>query len=245
MKIEAKRSLLYNIFKPVRPVADEMKVEIDEDGLSFVQVDSAHVCMVSMEISNSAFESWEVETERELGLNIKQMLKFLQYGSPSELVEIELLEDESKIKITLTEENMYRQLPLLDTAGMTEPNIPDLDLPYSFDISQADLRKAVRAVTDISEHMKIELTEQVEGKVVNLKTEEDEHSTGKTIEGYEGDGTMTAMYATEYLSDITKKLPKVDIHADIGPDYPVHFNWKFEDDNGSALFMIAPRIESQ
>ncbi len=251
MNIEIKRKYLYDFFKPVSVVTEECLLKLDKESMKVSEVDASHVIMIESELSKNTFETFEVKDEYEIGLNLNKFLKFLKHGSKNEVVNIELIEEENKLYVELTDELMELDLPLIDTAGMTEPNVPDLDLPYEFEIEKSGFRKIVRACKSITDHLEVSIEQDVEGKSIRISASEDIDRVSKrfdteyTFKGSGDDTGSRSMFAVEYFDSMSKKMPDTKITMELGEHYPIKMHWDFSDGEGKSTYLVAPRIESE
>lgn len=149
---EIESNVLKDLVDIVGTIVDEVKINLDEDGLSLKAIDPAHVAMVDLSLGKDAFESYEAD-ETELGLNLKKIEQFLKLSGAGAMVSINHLEDENRLRMEVN--SITQKMPLLDTAGMTDPSVPSLDLPINLKIKGKHLLNGVRASKNISDHISI------------------------------------------------------------------------------------------
>ncbi len=131
LNAEIKSEILKDLIEIVGTIVDEVKLNLDKEGVSLKAVDPAHVAMVDLSLSKDAFESYDAE-ETELGLNLSKIDQFLKLAGSGDIVTITHNEDENRLIMEV--DNITQKMPLLDTAGMTDPNVPQLDLPINLTI---------------------------------------------------------------------------------------------------------------
>jgi len=242
LKAKIKKSKLDDVIGIVNIIADETRLYIDESGIRMRDVDPAHVGMVDVELNKDAFESFE-GSEAILGLPIAKLSKATQLATSDDTIKLE--HETEKDRLCVQFGHITQRIPLLNTEGMTDPNIPDLDLETEIVSVAEHIKTGIRATNNISDHVSITVSPQ------NFKVfaEEDEDSVDLTLglaelEKLEANNKVKAMFALDYLSDMVKQIPKKkNINIFLGPDYPIKIEFEFAGGNGSARYLLAPRIE--
>lgn len=241
---EVKSEVLKELVEIVQTVVDEVKINVTEDGLSLKAVDPAHVAMVDLDLDKDAFESYEAE-EVELGLSLAKIDKFLNLAKSGSIVE--MTQDKDENQLIMKVDNITRKMPLLDTAGMTDPNLPSLDLPINLKLKGRYLLSGVRASKDIADHISItansdgfEILSEEENDVVRLNLSEDE------LESLDAQEEVRSLFALDYFSDMIKCVSSDTVlDIELGKDYPIKMDFEFADGDGQVTYLLAPRIESQ
>lgn len=241
---EIKAEILKELVDIVETIVDEVKINFDSEGLSLRAVDPAHVAMVELSLGKEAFESYEAE-ETELGLNLSKIDQFLGLSSTGQIVELEQIEDENRLLMRV--DNITQKMPLLDTAGMTDPNVPQMDLPISFKLSGKHLLTGVKASKNISDHIALsagpdgfELFSEEDEDMVRLVLGKDE------LDELEAKEDVRSLFALDYFSNMVKCVSAdTPIQIELGKDYPVNMEFDFADGNGNVRYLLAPRIESE
>ncbi len=240
---EVKSDILRDLVDIVGTIVDEVKFNLSEDGINLRAVDPAHVAMVDVTLSKSAFEKYEAD-ETELGINLNKIEQFLKLSSAGEIVKLDHVEDENRLVLEV--DNITQKMPLLDTAGMTDPTVPQLDLPISLTVEGRHLLKGVKASQNISDH--IALTAGPDG--FEIFSEEDEDMVRLNLPKdmlteINANEEAKSLFALDYFSSMIKSVSSdTPIKIDLGSDYPVVLEFKFADGNGDVKFLLAPRIES-
>ncbi len=243
LNAEIKSDVLKELVEIVGTIVDEVKINLDENGLSLKAVDPAHVAMVDLSLDSEGFKSYEAN-QTELGLNLNKIEKFLKLSGSGDIIRISHDEEENRLNMEVN--NITQKMPLLDTAGMTDPNVPSLDLPISMRIKGEHLLNGVKASENISDH--ISITANPDG--FEIFSEEDENSVKMSLgedelEELTANEEVQSLFALDYFSDMVKcvsKNAKLDI--ELGADYPIKIQFDFADGNGNVRYLLAPRIES-
>jgi len=163
--------------------------------------------------------------------------------------EKEEIGDDTSNHLVISGEYRDRKMPLLDTAGMTEPNIPELDLPNDFTINIGTLSKIVGNSNAISDHITIEMGEGKTGEQLFMHSVEDEDILEATIPAedlvsWHTEEDVRSLFALDYLHALVSTLPnKEDVSIHLGADYPMDMQVDSEEMN--IRYLLAPRIESR
>jgi len=243
LNAEIKSEILKDLIEIVGTIVDEVKLNLDKEGVSLKAVDPAHVAMVDLSLNKDAFESYDAE-ETELGLNLSKIDQFLKLAGSGDIVTITHNEDENRLIMEV--DNITQKMPLLDTAGMTDPNVPQLDLPINLTLKGKHLLKGIKASQNISDHISItaspdgfEIISEEDEDMVRLKLSTDE------LDEIEANEKVRSLFALDYFSSMIKCVgSNTPISMELGADYPVKMRFEFADGYGNVIYLLAPRIES-
>ena len=253
------------------PVVGEAKLRIDEDGLHVTAVDPANVFMVDLEAPAAGFEAFETSGEHVVGLNLARFQDAVKWarkrGDDGDPVAIEILDDPSRMRVTITREDQQMQRVSewfnIDTKSIREePNIPSLDL-YNRATPDIDaFADAVDALDTNHDHTYLTrdgtdllLASQAGG---DTRPDEDVDSdldsnpedavrlaaTAWDARDEDAAEADSSIFSNGYLADIASALPaaKADrVTVKWGEQVPARFAFEHEDWGFSGHFMIAPR----
>ncbi|HUL61644.1 MAG TPA: DNA polymerase sliding clamp [Methanocella sp.] len=229
----------------VSTLVDEAKFRINRDGMTARAVDPANVAMVSFELGAKAFESYEA-SEGEIGIDLVRFMDILGMAAKDDRLELNLNEETRKLEIRTGE--LAYTLSLLDPSSIRkEPKVPSLELPAKIALNGAELRRAVKAAEKVSDHMALGVQDKVfyveaEGDLDKVRLEIPE---SKLI-SLKSSGNVRSLFSLDYLNDIVKSLGKAEqVSIDLGTDYPVKFTFSIAAGNGTVVYLLAPRIESE
>lgn len=189
------------------------------------------------------------KSQSDVGVSVDKIMELLRNKeiSRGDTITLIIPDDSHRLVIQVKEKKMERIMPLLDTAGMTDANIPKLDLPHQFQVSGRELIGALNSLKDVSDHINFNLTE----KTLILNTEEDEDSAMWEIDrddmkevNFDTDELpMKTIFAEDYLSAFISKIKKYEaVDIQIGQEYPIKMNMDV-DDTVHLNGLLAPRIE--
>jgi proliferating cell nuclear antigen len=241
---KAKSEVLRELIDVVSTLVDEVKFNVTKSGIGVKAVDPAHVAMVDLSVEKSAFEEFKGD-DSELGIDINKMREVLKLARAGEIISMDL--DEDKNRLVMSVGNIVRRMSLVDTAGMSDPKVPSLDLPAKLAVRTDELRQGIRASESVSDHIALiassdgfEMISEGDTDSVNLKLPKD------LLEELSCKETVRALFPLDYFSSMIKAASSADsITMHLGNDYPVRMEFKIADGKGEVKYLLAPRIESE
>jgi len=236
--------VLREVVDVVSPLVEEVKVGIGKDGISIRAVDPAHVAMVDLSLDKKAFEEYKAD-EGELGLDIDKIKDVLKLARANEIISIK--HDEDKNKLIMSVGNVTRRMSLVDTAGMSDPKVPNLNLPAKVIIKTDELRQGIRASESVSDHLALaaspdgfEINSEGDTDSVDLKLPKD------LLDELSCKESVRSLFPLDYFSNMIKAITSADaVTIKLGNDYPVNVEFEIAKGNGEVRYLLAPRIESE
>ena len=241
---KVKSDVLREIVDVVSTLVDEVKFNVDKDGLRVKAVDPAHVAMVDLQVERGAFEAYRAD-EGEIGLDMDKVKEVLKLAKGGE--EITLEHDEEKNRMIATIGNITRRMSLVDTAGMSDPKVSNLSLPAKITIRTEELRQGIRASESVSDHIALqaspdgfEMTSEGDTDSVRLKL------TKEMVDELAVKESVRSLFPLDYFANMVKAIstsPTVTLH--LGKDFPVKIEFTIAGGKGHVKYLLAPRIESE
>ncbi len=244
-KSSIKGNKIKEVMTALTAMVDEARLNITPGGISVKAVDPANVAMVSMTLEKEAFESFEA-TDGVLGIDLTKLSGFVEMADNNDVIELELIEDTHKLKITFR--GLSYTLSLLDPEAMRkEPKIPSLDLPVEISISGTDFKYGLKAADKIAEYVSFGVDAEVSKFYLSASGDMDEviyevpADRLKIVKASEA----KSLFAMEYLIEIQKLAEKTgEITIIMGKDYPIKIGFPISEGKGTVEYMIAPRVET-
>lgn len=241
---KVKSDVLKGIIDVTSPLVNEVKFNISAKGISLRAVDPAHVAMVDLEIKDKAFEEYKA-TEMELGIDMDKLSGIMRLSTSTDIVSLDYDEEANKLIIKIG--NLVRKMGLIDTAGMPDPKMPNLNLPAKVVLKASELSQGVRASEAVSDHLALtvnkdnfELFAEGDTDTVNLKLPKDlllELTTNSKCK---------SLFSIDYFSNMIKPVRGEDpVTIMIGNDNPIRVEFDIADKKGHVTYLLAPRIESE
>ncbi|MEM4729554.1 MAG: proliferating cell nuclear antigen (pcna) [Thermoplasmata archaeon] len=243
-KARIKADVLRDVITVVGTLVEEVKLNISSDGISLRAVDPAHVAMVELTLRSGAFEELKASA-CELGVDIEKFREILKLAKAGSI--IKLNHDEEKNKLVVSIDNLTRRMSLVDTAGMSDPKVPAVNLPARVVIKTEELNQGIRASESISDHIALiaspeyfELSAEGETDSVSLKLPKD------LLEVLETKDSVKSLFSLDYFSNMIKSAGNAPtVNLNLGTDYPVRIEFDIAGGEGHVKYLLAPRIENE
>jgi len=229
----------------VSVLVDECKIHLEDDGLEIRAVDPANVGMVDLELSATAFESYETDGGV-IGVNLSRLEDIAGMADSDQLVHLELDEETRKLHIAI--DGLEYTLALIDPDSIRqEPDLPDLDLAAEIVIEGRDIDRAVTAADMVSDHIALGVDADAEQFYVDAAGDTDDVHLELGPEDLIDltAGTAHSLFSLDYLQDMNKAIPKdAEVRMELGEEFPVKMHFDIAEGDGQVTYMLAPRIQS-
>lgn len=229
----------------LRAIVDEAKITVSPDGLHARAVDPANVAMYDVELATGAFESFDA-SEGVLGMNLERFEEVLKLAKKDDLVQLSF--NTTTYKLVIHIDGVEFTMALIDSDSIrNEPEIPNMDLPISFTIGEAQISRGVKAADMVSDHIRFRCDETEQAVFIEAEGDTDDVSFELAADDLvaltASDGR--SLFSLDYVKDISKQFPKnTEIEMTFGTDFPMMIEYGFADGECNVLAMLAPRIES-
>ncbi|OGS41156.1 MAG: proliferating cell nuclear antigen (pcna) [Euryarchaeota archaeon RBG_13_31_8] len=241
---KVKSDVLKGIIEVTSPLVNEVKFNISQKGISLRAVDPAHVAMVDLQINDKAFEEYKAD-DMELGIDMDKLSGIMRLASSGDIVCLEYDQESNKLIIKIG--NLVRKMGLIDTAGMPDPKMPNLNLPAKVVLKASELTQGVRASEAVSDHLALtvnkdnfELFAEGDTDTVNLKLPKDLLIELNTT------SKCKSLFSIDYFANMIKPVRGEDpITILIGNDNPIKVEFDIAENKGHVTYLLAPRIESE
>jgi len=241
--VKVKSDIIKGIIDVTSPLVNEVKFNITSKGISLKAVDPAHVAMVELNIKGTAFEEYKSD-DMELGVDLDKLSGIMRLANAGDTVALQY--DEKSNRLIVKIGNLVRRMGLIDTAGMPDSKVPDLDLPAKAIITSSELSKGVRASEAVSDHLALsvdkesfELFAEGDTDTVNLKLPKD------LLVELNSPGKFKSLFSIDYFSNMIKPV-KADepITISLGNDNPIRVDFDIASSKGHVTYLLAPRVET-
>ena len=241
---KVKSEVLKGIIDVTSPLVNEVKFNITPKGISLRAVDPAHVAMVDLTVKDKAFEEFKA-TEMELGIDMDKLAGIMRLSTSGDMVSLDYDEDTNRLVVKIG--NLVRKMGLIDTAGMPDPKMPNLNLPAKVVLKASELSQGVRASEAVSDHLALtvnkdnfELFAEGDTDTVNLKLPKD------LVVDLSTNSKCKSLFSIDYFSNMIKPVKGEDpITIMIGNDNPIKVEFDIAEKKGHVTYLLAPRIESE
>jgi proliferating cell nuclear antigen len=238
MKIKLENSvLLCKAIELVSELVTEVRIKIDDFGLSITAIDPANVAMVHFRIPKSAFSQFESGREI-LGVNLDSLKKILKRSSGSVVLE----KKENFLEIEMQDRiNRRFTLCLMEIEG-EEKEMPSLEFSSRIEMNSSDFIDSIEDCTVVDDACSFIIKEGrfiIEARGLNSARSEFSGDEAKI-----NAESCKSKYSLEYLQKFAKasKLSNKTI-LNFADDHPLRMDIKTE--HMELSFLLAPRVETE
>jgi len=231
--------LLSKIIDIISELVLEVRIRVNEFGLSITAIDPASVAMIDFKLPKTAFSQFETD-EEVLGVNLDNLKKILKRCGSGSILILEKKENMLNIQI---QDRIKRNFNLnLIEIDSEEKPVPNLEYTSKIELNSVDFIASVEDCLVISDACSFILKDnkfQIEAKAINSALSEfsgDEAS----IQGE----NAKARYSLEYLQKFLKaaKISEKTV-LKFSNDCPLRIEFKPE--HMEINFILAPRVENE
>jgi proliferating cell nuclear antigen len=217
-----------------------------QEGIKFRAIDPARISMVDFHLSSSIFEAYALEGERDIGVNLEDMSKFLRRARPGDRLGLSVDDQANRFVLRLEGLGLTTfSIPLLDLSIDTPPEIP---VPYTamIRIEAGVLSEVLRSVAVVGDHVQIRATPDFlrlegEGPVENVDVRIEGQSQG--VAHMEVRQESRAIYIISYIQNMLRAAEATDIIEMEFGDEAMPLKLKIPLEGGEISFLLAPRVE--
>lgn len=231
--------ILSRVIEIISELVLEVRIKIDDLGMSIVAMDPANVAMVEFKLPKSAFSQFEAGQET-LGVNLdnlKRVLKRAKAGSSL------ILERKDNILNIQIQDRIKRNftISLIDIEG-EEKSIPDLEYSSRIEMNSIDLIDSIEDCVVVADACSFIINDGkfiIEAKGLNSAMSEFSGDEAKI-----NAENCKSRYSLEYLQKFIKSAKLVDkTIIRFSDDHPLRI--EFRTDLMELNFILAPRVETE
>ena len=241
MKVKLENpSTLAKTIDLVSELVTEVRLKLDESGMSLTAIDPANVAMARFLLNKDAFTEFNLEDNEKLGVNLEDLKKILKRAGPKSTLVMEKNESQLDIEI---QDRVKRKFTLgLIDIEKEEKEMPSLEFSARVEISSTDLVNAIEDCAVVSEACSFLVENQtfvIEAKGMNSARSE---FTGDEATIYAED--CKSRYSLEYLQKFMKGAKMTSkIALNFANDHPLKMDIVV--DKMEINFVLAPRVENE
>lgn len=241
---KVKSEVLKGIIDVTSPLVNEVKFNINSKGIFLRAVDPAHVAMIDLNIEKKAFEEYKAD-DMELGVDMDKLAGIMRLSTSGDIVTLDY--DETANRLIIKIGNLVRKMSLIDTAGMPDPKMPNLNLPAKAILKASEINRGVKASEAVSDHLAVivnkdnfEMFAEGDTDTVNLKLPKD------LLVELASDDNYKSLFSIDYFSNMIKPVKgDDDVTIYLGNDNPIKLEFNIANNKGHVKYLLAPRIESE
>lgn len=231
-------SLFSKMIEVISDLVTEVRIKLNEFGMSITAIDPANVAMVRFKLPKSAFSQFEAGEET-LGVNLdslKKILKRCNNGTPL------ILEKKENLLVIEVQDRIKRNFSLnLIEVESQEKEIPTLEYSARIEISSSDLISAIEDCSVVSDACSFIVSNGefiIESKGLNSARSAYSRDEAK-IEAED----CKSKYSLEYLQKFMKGAKSCEkTFLNFANDHPLKIDLRTE--HMELNFLLAPRVEA-
>ncbi|MEK6875683.1 MAG: hypothetical protein AABX30_03290 [Nanoarchaeota archaeon] len=231
--------LLAKAIEIISELVAEVRIKVNEFGMSIVAIDPANVAMVGFRIPKSAFSQFESGNEV-LGINLDNLKSILRRCNSKSSLIIKKMENTLHIEIIDRIRRSFT-LSLIDIET-EEKEIPNLEFSSKIEINSIDFVDCIEDCIVVSDSCSFVVKDEkfiIEAKGLNSARIE---FSGDEVK-IEAENSRSK-YSLEYLQKFLKAAKICDkTLIQFASDNPLRLD--FHAEHLSLVFILAPRVETE
>ena len=239
--------LLTDSISTIAELIDEGLFKLGKDGIGLLAADRALVAVVDFKIMSSAFEKYEADEEKNIGLNITNLLSILKRASAEDKATFTLAD--SKLEIVLQNASRRRfVLPLLDLSQEEVPPIDQLEFAVSAELKPSVLQSGIADAEIVADSVLFEASPsrfgmRAEGDISSAQLELERGNA--SLIALTAEAEVKSRYPLDYLKKIVKAAKIAEsVKLNWGQDYPMKLEFKSKD-KVILNTVLAPRVSEE
>ena len=239
--------LLTDSISTIAELFDEGLFKLGKDGIGLLAADRALVAVVDFKIMSSAFEKYEADEEKSIGLNITNLLSILKRASAEDKATFTLAD--SKLEIVLQNASRRRfVLPLLDLSQEEVPPIDQLEFAVSAELKPSVLQSGIADAEIVADSVLFEASPsrfgmRAEGDISSAQLELERGNA--SLIALTAEAEVKSRYPLDYLKKIVKAAKIAEsVKLNWGQDYPMKLEFKSKD-KVILNTVLAPRVSEE
>lgn len=242
-------STLKDFVAPLKPIVDEFRLQLTDDGFEAIAADPANVAIASSTLEADAFESYHPGNGGEIGIPLTKdggLADILGFAKADDLVHLAL--DTETRGLDIEFDTVEMDFALIDTGSIrAAPSIPDVDLAVDVTLTGEQYCRSIDLADMVSDHVRFvgdpdnsQWIVRAEGDTDSV---DDTYGREDLVEGQVPDEHETLL-SVNYLKDMAKPIPKdAEVQIRHGTELPVQ--WWYEIGDVEATGVLAPRRQRQ
>lgn len=232
-------ALLLKATELISEIVTEVRLKVNEFGMSIIAMDPANVSMVGFKLPKSAFSEFETG-EEVLGVNLDDLKRILKRAGAGSVLILERKENLLNISIQNRVKRNF-SLNLIEVES-EDKDMPNLEFSSRLELNSSDFIDSIEDCAVVSDSCSFIVKEGkfiIEAKGINSARSEFSSDEAK-IEAED----CKARYSLEYLSKFIKasKLSE-KTSLKFANDHPLRMDIKSI--NMEMNFILAPRVETE
>lgn len=232
-------TLLARIIEIISELVAEVRIKVDENGMSIVARDPSNFSMVSFKLPKNSFSQFETDKEV-LGINLENLKRILKRCGPRSSLVLERKENLLHIHISDRIKRTFK-LSLIDVES-EDREMPTLEFSSRVEINSIDLIDSIEDCAVVSDSCAFAVRD---GKfIVEAKGLDSASSEFSAEEVKMTAENCKAKYSIGYLQKFIKGAKLCDKTVlNFAEEHPLKIELRTE--NMELDFLLAPRVETE
>jgi len=234
------------ILNAISDVVEDAMFIVNDDGISFRGMDSAHIALLDVTFPKSSFDELEGKTSF-FGVKIADFKNLLNTASNNDKIEFRI-DNNQVMKISILGQiNMEYNLRLIQKEGVNTP-IPKIDYKVKLSVEPDTITRILSNILNIAEYVDIECSKEIvefsgKGDIgdarISLEKGKPELKELMTSE------ESKASYSLEYMAKIIRDIGKATktINMEFASKNPIHLLFEMPS-MARVEYYLAPRVEN-
>jgi proliferating cell nuclear antigen len=250
---------LKKVIEGVKDLVTDVNLDCNEGGLTMQSMDSAHVALVSLLIRNKAFETFKVEKDMSLGLNMEHLSKIFRVCGNDDSLSVRVEKAQESIFFTFedTKANTDKLAELKLMELEQEPlGIGEMEYDAVVKMPCSEFQKITRDLSQIGETVTISVSNDsvrfaVSGDlgtvevVLKPRNENSDNKSEQVKIEYSGRESVELSFQLRFLGLFAKAAPLCDqVHLSLSAGIPLRVQFDFGTESAGYLrYYLAPRVD--
>ncbi|MBM3228451.1 hypothetical protein FJZ20_01000 [Candidatus Pacearchaeota archaeon] len=230
---------LSKIIEIISELVTEVRIKVNDSGLSITAIDPANISMVRFVLPKSSFSQFETGDEV-LGINLDNLKRILKRSGPSSSLILEKKENLLNIQISDRIKRNFN-LSLIDIEG-EEKDLPALEFSSVIEINSRDLSDSIEDCLVVADACSFIINNGkfiIEARGLNSAMSEFSGDEAKISAE-----NCKSRYSLEYLQKFIKGAKLAEkVILKFANDHPLRMDIKNE--LIELSFLLAPRVETE
>ena len=239
MKIELENIKNFkNILTNVEYFLEEVKFEVDSDGLRFRGLDKSHIAFIGLYVDRDYFDTFDIDEPQSCIVDTNELVRIIKRAKSNDTLVLSF--DESNLKLQFINGDTKRNFRIRQVdMEYDSPPMPNIEYPISFNVGYKLLIDSVKDAELYSEKVRL----RTNGYTLFVETDSNVGDYRSELFSLKNIGKYKSIFSISWLNKIFKISGISDeISISMGNDMPLFL--EFDDEDGLKVdFLLAPRIE--
>jgi proliferating cell nuclear antigen len=223
----------------------EVHFVVSDSGLKLRQMDSSKTAMIDLNLPSGIFQHYECKGEHDICLRMDELSKISKRMTSGDTLDFQLNDKQFEIRMTGQADRKFT-LQILSPPDDRSKK-PSLDFDAKAEMFADTFKQAVKDIDVFSSQIRITASKSSlvftgEGDTGDAQVTLKPGGEDSSLYVLDVKKESSAMYALNYLSEITKAMSADSLSMQFSTDKPILIDFVLAE-AGSISFLLAPRVE--